>query len=503
MQPQPTHSPTERHPRGLSTLFFTEMWERFSYYGMRALLVLFMVDPVAHGGLGFSDQTAAAIYGLYTAAVYLVALPGGWIADRLLGAQRAVWIGGLVIAAGHFVLGVPSLTAFFLGLVLVVVGTGLLKPNISAMVGQLYPEGGARRDAGFTIFYMGINLGGMLGPLVCSTLGEKLNWHYGFTAAGVGMVLGLAQFFLTRGYLGDAGREPAQRSATAARDWLVVGAALLGLAAVTAALLAGLVRVDAEWLARRTTWFIVGVAMVYFVWALFFAGLSGSERNRVGVILMLFITSALFWAGFEQAGSSLNLFAERNTLRDFANFTIPAGWFQSLNSLFVIGLAPVMAGVWVALARRQRAVSLTVKMAGGMLLLGLGFVVIAVAARWATAGGGAADSASGAAGDRVWPHWLVITYLVHTVGELCLSPVGLSAVTKLSPPRLVGQMMGVWFLGTSLGSLLAGLLAGQVSGENLAAMPSRFILIALAATVAGVVLLLLAKPIQRLTGDVH
>jgi POT family proton-dependent oligopeptide transporter len=491
------------HPRGLYTLFFTEMWERFSYYGMRALLVLFMVDQVEKGGLGFSDQTATAIYGLYTAAVYLAALPGGWVADRLLGAQRAVWIGGIVIAIGHFVLGVPSLAAFFVGLVLVVVGTGLLKPNISTIVGMLYPEGGARRDAGFTIFYMGINLGGMLGPFVCSTLGEKLNWHYGFTAAGVGMVLGLVQFYFSRGLLGESGREPPQRTATPRRDWLIIGAAMTGLVVVTSLSLLGVLRIDAEWVANRTTWLIVAVAIAYFAWALLFAGLNNIERKRVGVILMLFVASAMFWAGFEQAGSSLNLFAERHTLRMVANFEIPAGWFQSLNSIFVIGLAPLMAALWVALARRQMAVSLTVKVAWGLLLLGLGFVVIAAAARLAIASGGASPEETAVANGRVWPHWLVITYFVHTLGELCLSPVGLSAVTKLAPPRLVGQMMGVWFLATSLGNLLAGLLAGEVSGDNLAAMPSHFSTMAIIAGVTGAILLFIARPIQRLTGGIE
>lgn len=505
-EPQSPGNPAtanQRHPRGLYTLFFTEMWERFSFYGMRALLVLFMVDQVEQGGLGFTDQTATAIYGLYTAAVYLAALPGGWMADRLLGAQRAVWIGGIIIAVGHFVLGVHSLTAFFLGLVLVVVGTGLLKPNISAIVGLLYPEGGARRDAGFTIFYMGINLGGMLGPFVCSTLGEKLNWHYGFAAAGVGMVLGLVQFYFSRGLLGDAGREPPQRSQTVHRDWLLVGAAMTSLIVLTAALLLGLVRIDAVWLASRTVWLIGSVAVAYFTWALLFAGLNSTERNRVGVILMLFIASAMFWAGFEQAGSSLNLFAERNTLREFANFEIPAGWFQSLNSIFVIGLAPLMATLWVVLARRQRAVSLTVKVASGLLLLALGFVVIAAAARLAISAGGASAEDSAVTDSRVWPHWLVITYFVHTLGELCISPVGLSAVTKLAPPRLVGQMMGVWFLATSLGNLLAGLLAGKVSGENLAAMPTHFSTMAIIAAITGAILLLVARPIQRLTGGIE
>ena len=486
-------SPAEGHPRGLYTLFFTEMWERLSFYGMRALLVLFMVDQVATGGLGLTDQTATAIYGIYTAGVYLAALPGGWIADRLLGAQRAILFGGLLIAAGHFVLGVPAQRTFYLGLVLVVLGTGLLKPNISALVGQLYPEGGARRDAGFTVFYMGINLGAALGPLVCSSLGEKINWHYGFAAAGVGMVLGLVQFHLTRHHLGGVGLSPSAGSKGTLVEWLILAAGILALVALKAAALAGWLRLDPVWLAGSMTWLIVAMAVGYFAWALGLAGLSGVERRRVAVIGVLFVASAMFWAGFEQAGSSLNLFAERHTLRTLTlvTFEVPAGWFQSLNAVFVIGLAPVVAALWLALAKAQRSPSLAAKVAWGLLLLALGFLVAAIAARQALAS------------QRVWPTWLVATYLLHTLGELCLSPVGLSAVTKLSPPRLVGQMMGIWFLATSLGNLLAGLVAGNVSGENVAAMPGRFFQIVLTAGGAGLLLLLLARPIRRLSGGVE
>ncbi len=474
-----------RHPRGLYTLFFTEMWERLSYYGMRALLVLFMVDQVERGGLGLTDQKATAIYGLYTAGVYLAALPGGWLADRLLGAQRAIWLGGLLIAAGHFTLAIPSPTAFFLGLLLVVLGTGLLKPNISSLVGKLYPEGGARRDAGFTLFYMGINLGAALGPLVCSTLGEKLNWHYGFTAAGVGMVLGLVQFRLTRRHLGDAGLVPPNPPANPGPLRILV-AALVALGALAAALaLAGILPIDPVWLARRTTFVIVGIAIAWFAWAFFLAGLDRDEKARVGVVALLFLSSALFWSGFEQAGSSLNLFAERHTQRLLAGFEVPAGWFQSLNAGFIILLAPVAAALWISLARHGRNPPLVAKVAFGLILLAAGFLVLAFGARRAIAHG------------PVWPTWLVFTYLLHTFGELFLSPVGLSSVTKLAPPRLVGQMMGVWFLATSLGNLLAGLFAGEVSGDNTAAMPLRFLQVVGTAGSAGLLLLLVAFPIRR------
>jgi proton-dependent oligopeptide transporter, POT family len=478
---------TEKHPRGLYTLFFTEMWERFSYYGMRALLVLFMVDQTSRGGLAFSDATATAIYGLYTAGVYLACLPGGWVADRLLGAQRAVLVGGILIACGHFVLGIPAKPTFFLGLLLVVLGTGLLKPNVSTLVGYLYPEGGARRDAGFSIFYMGINLGAFLGPLVCSTLGEKFNWHWGFTAAGVGMVFGLIQYSLMRDCLGEAGRAPPQPSPAYLRDWSLISMGLISLVFVFGLALRGVIQIDPLTIAGWTKWVIVGMAVAYFAWALLLAGLTPAERGRVVVIGMLFIACAMFWAGFEQAGSSLNLFADRYTLK----FNMPAGWFQSVNAIFIIMFAPLFAVLWVALARRKISPSLTTKMAWGLLLMALGFVVMYFGAHRAAQAG------------IVWPTWLIATYLIHTFGELCLSPVGLSAVTKLAPPRLMGQMMGVWFVATALGNLIAGLLAGHISGENLTAMPGRFLQIVLTAGITGIVFLLLAGPMKRLAGGVE
>lgn len=472
-------------------MFFTEMWERLSYYGMRALLILYMVDSVERGGLGMSDTVAAAIYGLYTAGVYLAALPGGWIADRLLGAQRSVWVGGWLIAAGHFSLAIPRTGFFFGGLLLVVLGTGLLKPNVSTLVGALYPEGGARRDAGFTVFYMGINLGAALGPLVCSALGEKVHWHLGFGAAGLGMVLGLVQFALTRRHLGTAGNAPAHRTGTGTGDWTKVGLGLAGLAAVFAAVVAGWIRLDPVWMAGWTTVVIVGLAVAWFTWLFVGAGLDPAEKRRVGVVVVLFLASALFWSGYEQAGSSLNLFADRYTRRVLAGFEIPAGWFQSLPAVLVIVFAPVVAWGWLRLAARGLAPSLPRKIAGGLLLLAAGFLVLAVGSKRALAAG------------AVGPGWLMVTYLFHVWGELLLSPVGLSSVTKLAPARLVGQMMGLWFLATSLGNLLAGLLAGSIGGDQAAQMPARFLQVVLTAGLAGVVLALLARPVQRWMGQVQ
>jgi len=467
----------------------TEMWERFSYYGMRALLVLFMVASVEEGGLGYSDQTATAIYGLYTAAVYVIALPGGWIADRLIGAQRAVWFGGLTIMAGHFVLAIPGVGTFFLGLILVAIGTGLLKPNISAIVGEFYPPGDPRRDGGFTIFYMGINIGAALGPLVCGWLALD-NWHYGFAAAGVGMLFGLIQFKLTETALGDAGRlppaKPANDAAFERRAWGGILIFLLAIAIVLAAALAGTIVLDAVALAQASTYAIVAIALVYFSYLLLFGQLTEEERGRVIVIIVLFFAAAIFWSGFEQAGSSLNLFAERYTIREFGGFEIPASWFQSLNPIFIIILAPFYSMLWIALARRHLDPSSPAKFALGLIILGLGFAVMIGAATLV------------AEGQQVFPTWLFFTYLLHTMGELALSPVGLSAVTKLAPRRYVGQMMGIWWLAASLGSILASLLAGEFSADAVDEMPRLYLQIVLTTVGAGLLLAVMAKPLKRL-----
>ncbi len=478
--------PAKSHPRGLATLFFTEMWERFSYYGMRALLVLFMVDS-AHGGLGMTDQTATAVYGIYTACVYLMALPGGWLADRIFGAQRAVWYGGIIIALGHFTLALPFHSSFYFGLILVVVGSGILKPNMTSMVADLYPEGGSRRDAGFTIFYMGVNLGATVGPLICSYLGEHVNWHYGFGAAGVGMVLGLIQFRLTRQALGTAGmRRGNDRPLNALERWGMIGL-VAGMVTLLGLCLGGVVSVDPASIAHAMTKVIVGIAALFFVSVFVFGGLSSVEKQRMGVIVVLFIASAMFWAGFEQAGSSFNLFAERYTDRQLSwvHFTIPAGWFQTLNPIFIITFAPFMAWLWVRLALRNLDPSIPVKFAFGLLLLAGGFLVMTGAAKVV------------AAGHLALPGWLLATYFIHTFADLCLSPVGLSSVTKLSPRKYVGQMVGIWFLATSLGNLIAGLLAGGFSADHLEAWPGLYFNIALMPAIAGVLLLVCARPVKK------
>ncbi len=482
------------HPAGLRTLFFTEVWERFSYYGMRALLVLFMVAAIEDGGLGLTDATATAIYGLYTAAVYVVALPGGWLGDRVFGAQRAIWYGGFVIMLGHFTLAIPSIQAFFLGLLLVILGTGLLKPNISAVVGALYGPDDARRDGGFTIFYMGVNIGAAIGPLVCSTLGEnpRFGWHYGFAAAGVGMALGLIHFRRTRASLGDAGALPSldPRNAQDARQLLRARRLLTGflaIVAVTYALLAaGWVAVDPVGLAARSTLAIAAIGAAYIVGIFVAGGLDAREKRHVALIVLLVLAAAVFWAGFEQAGSSLNLFAERYTRRAIGEFELPAGWFQTLNPVFIIIFAPLFSMLWLSLARRGREPSTPGKFGVGLLLLGLGFAVMMVAAALTSSAG------------RVSGNWLVATYLLHTLGELTLSPVGLSATTRLAPQRFAGQMLGVWFLGSALGNIIAGLLAGRFDPEVASDMPMLYAQIALMVAGAGLVMLFFVRPLKRL-----
>ncbi|MHB8477551.1 MAG: peptide MFS transporter [Steroidobacteraceae bacterium] len=485
------------HPRGLATLFFTEMWERFTYYGMRAVLVLFLVAAVAGGGFGIDDKTATAIYGLYTAGVYLAALPGGWIADRLIGAQRAVLFGGMAITLGNALLAVSaSPRGFYIGLVVIVIGVGLLKPNVSAIVAGLYPEGGARLDSGFTVFYIGINVGGVLGPFVTGLAQVYFGLRAGFAAAAFFMAVGVVQFYFTRKHLGAAGAWAAAagvRGAGIARQWLylwaAVGLSLLLLAAVGF----GWIAVNPVSLAQAVTSVIFAMVVLYFLYYFSAAGLTAEERKRGVVLVVLFVGSVLFWSGYEQAGSSLNLFAERYTDRavGWLHFVIPSGWFQSLNSAFIILFAPFFAWAWIALARRNLNPSAPAKFALGVMLMGSGFLVMAAAA------------AIVASGSKVLPYWLILTYLLHTFGELCLSPVGLSYYTKLTPRRFVGQMMGMWFLSLSLGNLVAGLIAGEFDANDVAAMPAQYMHIVYFAVGLGAALLILSHPVKKLMGNVQ
>ena len=486
---QTTHVGTSRSsaiPAGLSTLFFTEMWERFSYYGMRALLILFMTATVANGGLGFPTSKAGAIYGLYTAMIYLFSLPGGWLADRIIGLRRAVLWGGVIIALGHFSMAIPSLTTFYLGLALIVLGTGMLKPNISTLVGTLYSENDVRRDAGFSIYYMGINIGALISPLVCGYLGENINWHYGFGAAGVGMTLGLVQYILGAKYLGEAGLTGSRTESDVRLLKRSLTGALIVIVAGAAVAFSGVLPFSAEGLSDVFGVILTGIVVVFFVWLLTAKGYSSVERGRFWAILVLFIASAAFWSAFEQAGSTLNLFAERNTNMHQWDFPLwglfRASYFQSFNSIFLIALAPVFAWLWVRLGRSEP--SSTAKFSWGLVFVGLGFAILIPVANSTNAS----------------PWWLTLTYLLHTIGELCLSPVGMSAMTKLAPARIGGLMMGAWFLSISVGDFIGGRLASVYETFSL---PLLFGIVAGFCIVLGALLVFLIKPMRRLMGGVN
>jgi proton-dependent oligopeptide transporter, POT family len=421
------------HPRGLSTLFFTEMWERFSYYGMRGFLILYMVKA-----LGFTDQHAGAVYGNYVGSVWLAAIFGGIIADRWLGHYRSVLIGGAVIALGHFTLALHALPFFYAGLSLIVVGTGLLKPNVSTLVGSLYDQGDERRDAGFSIFYMGINLGAFLGPIIAGKLAEGVDWHIGFACAGVGMTLGLVQYVLGRRRL----QSGIERLAARPRP----------MAATT-------VSADA---------------------------FTTDDWKRIAAVFVFFAFASLFWGAYEQAGSTLNLFADRYVHLDLLGVKLYASWFVSIQAAFVILLSPIFAWLWVKLGPRQP--STPAKYALALLFVGLAFVLLLPA------------GAIAQTGVKISPLWLVGCYFIEELGELCLSPVGLSVVTKLAPTRIVGLMLGVFFLSNAVGNKLAGWSAGFISTVPL---PTLFGVTAAVCLGAAVVMFLLIKPVQNLMSGVR
>ena len=440
------------HPIGLRTLFLTEMWERMSYYGMRALLVLYMTGAVTgfNPGLGWSQIESQAIYGIYSGMVYFMVVPGGWIADNILGHQKAVLIGALIIALGHFTLAIPIEQTFFLGLIFVVLGTGLLKGNISTIVGQLYEGQDDKRDSGYTIFYMSINIGSTLGFLICSYLGEKIGWHWGFGAAGIGMTFGVIQYIKHRHLLGDAGMHPNEMSDDKRKkltNYLKVS--LIGMFMVIGAGLLGFFTIDPRFFAEQFAYFLTIIAGLYFIYLFLFAGLNASERKNLILLFLLFIGAAAFWSGFDQSAGSLNIFARDYTDLSIVGYKIPVGWLQFANPVIVVLFAPIFAGIWAQLARKNLDPSLPIKFAIGLLFMALSFLVMIVAVNIAIEA------------SPVGMQWLLLTYLFQTWGELALSPIGLSAFSRYGPKRYMGQMFGLWFLASAIGGVLAGLLGGE------------------------------------------
>ncbi|WP_228978789.1 peptide MFS transporter [Streptomyces sp. DH12] len=485
------------HPRGLATLFMTEMWERFSYYGMRALLVYYLVSGGADaavgsqgGGLAMTAATATAIYSVYVSMVYLMAMPGGWFGDRVWGARKTVAIAGAVIMLGHLSLALPGQAMFFVGLALVAAGSGLLKANISTMVGHLYdgPDD-PRRDGGFTLFYIGINLGAFVAPFVIGTVGKEHNWHAGFALAALGMGLGLVQFlFGTRHLSPKSSVVPNPLSAEERRRVLlrVTGGLLVAAAFYGAVVALGMYTLNWALVPLTLAGLVIPVAVLARIKR--DKDLSPTEQSKVNGYIWFFVAAAVFWMIYDQGGSTLSLFADDKTADSVFGFGFSATWYQSLNPLYVMALAPVFAWLWLWLARRNQEPNTIVKFAMGLVLVGASFFVFVIPMGMAGDGG------------KVSPMWLVSIYMIQTIGELCLSPVGLSVTTKMAPQKYASQMMGVWFLAVTAGDCTTGLLslAGvDLNGTGVIAMEASL------AVLAGVAIYMYRKKVQGLMGDVR
>ncbi len=472
----------DHHPRALPMLFFTEMWERFSYYGMRALLVLYLVNA-----LHYERRDALALYGLYTGLVYLTPIVGGYLADRYLGQRKAVLIGGLTMALGHFAMAFEPL--LYLALGLIIVGNGFFKPTLSTLLGSLYRQNDPRRDGGFTIYYMGVNLGAFLAPLVAGTLGEKLGWHYGFAAAGVGMLAGIAQFTWGQSKLDGAGLRPGQ-TRIGAGDWLqvvVISAAMIPLVYAVLALAGvfGPLWASMSGFARLVLVLVV-VGVLWFVGSTRegsdAAPLTREEWQRIASIGIMGVFVVFFWMGFEQGGGTMSLFADQQTDRTVFGWEIPASYFQAINPLAIVALGPVLSIMWTRIDSSRFAISTPAKMGLGMIILGLGFVVLAYA-----------DARAQVVG-KVGPEWLTIVFLIHTVGELFLSPIGLSMVTKLAPARLAAMLMGLWYTANAIANYLAGSLEEMLKSTQI---PLYWFLVG-SSVGAGLVLLAITPLLRKL-----
>ena len=486
------------HPAPLRSLFFTEMWERFSYYSIRPLLVLFMVATVSSGGFGFDEVTASAIYGIFAGSLYLAAVPGGWLADNWLGQERALWWGSIVIALGHLCIALSAMfgmTLFFVGLICIVLGSGLFKTCISVMVGALYPKGDARRDGGFTLFYMGINIGALLAALIVGVFKEKGMWHVGFGVGGLGMLVSLLTYrFIARKNLTryaqakgvDAEWEQSNDQYKNIGRW--VGGFIALLVAAVLLISTGMVSFNPEMVAEYMTYIIAAVVILYFAIMFISPRLDKTDKLRLLICFILIIGSTLFWSSFEQQPTSFNLFADRYTDLNIMGFEIPSIWFQSLNPLFILILAPIVSIIWVKLGNRGLEPSSMAKFALGMLLAAAGFALMIFASKSILVPGAGLVS----------PLWLVGSLLLLTLGELALSPVGLSSMTKLAPKGMQGQMMGLFFASIAMGNLVAAFFGGHVSADKIEGLPTLFTTMTIFLVVSAVILLVLAKPINNM-----
>lgn len=474
------------HPIGLFVLFFTEMGERFSFYGMKAILFLYLVKGVESGALGLPEELAGAIFGLYAASVYILTLPGGWVADNLIGQKKAIWWGGIVIMIGHILLAIPAGNIYFYaGLVFVALGTGLLKANISSIVGDLYPEGGARRDSAFSIFYMGINSGALLGMLVVGYLGEKVGWHYGFGAAAFAMFFGLIVFRAFGKELKDVGKEPEVKGKpTFLYILLVVFLALFAI------IYSGMI--NPVQLAESMQYIVPLLTILYFIYIGFFdSSLTVPERKRVAVLFIFFVGAAVFWSGFEQSSTTLTIFAERYTDREVFGWLMPASWLQSVNSIFILIFSALFAALWIFLSKKNLNPSTPLKFGIGLFNLALAFFVMYTASKIVLDG------------TKANIGWLLLTYLMMTLGELCVSPVGLSTYTKLAPRKYYSQMMGLWFVAASLGNLISGVFAGNFKPDAVNDMPGLFMQVCLISLGVGLIMAVFSNPIKKWMGGIE
>lgn len=471
------------HPRALAPLFATELWERFSYYGIRPLLILFMTATLSTGGYGFDRPTAAAIVGIFAGSVYLAALPGGWLADRVIGQARAMWWGSVLIGLGHLSIAL-SMTfgkpMFFMGLGLIVMGTGLFKTCASVMVGRLYADDDPRRDGGYSIFYMGINIGAFFAPLLTGLLSERFGWEWGFGAGGVGMLIALLIYRFTAKATFD---RLANDVPTVSRQTIVK--ILAGLLLVVVAVIGLINLYSAVVLASSMTYILATAVLIYISWLLGFGGLSLDEKKRVLLCLMIFVAGTVFWSANEQQPTALNLFAQDFTDKNIAGFTIPTLWFQSINPITIIICAPIFGVLWRYWPSRELSASLG-KFALGMLICAVAFGLMYLASNQVLAGTA-----------QVSPLWLIAAYMLSAIAELCVSPIALAAMTLVAPRHLQGQMMGLWFMSVSLGNLIAGITGGNVNPENLADMPALFGRTTISLLIVAVVLLVLAPIMKR------
>ena len=484
------------HPIGLSTLFASEMWERFSYYGMRALLVLYLTATLADGGFGMEELQAFTIYGIFTALVYVTPIIGGVLADKLFGQRKCIYIGGITMAIGQFLLMTSAIIndnielrqiIFYAGLGILIIGNGFFKPNISTMVGELYDNNDLRKDAAFTIFYMGINLGAFISPLIAGKLGEQVAWEYGFMTAGIGMIIGTIWFFVRHSTLDNIGMPPnvkAVRNSLVPSDWLHVVITVFIVVAFVFSVIIGWALINPT----VGTWLIYILAIAGGIYLIFniINGTNGkTERSRVWVIVVLAVFNIFFWIGFEQAGTTFSVFARDNTQRMIGNWEIPASWFQSVNALFIITIAPLFSILWLKLDKIRLNPNTPMKFAWGMFMLCLGFIIMAIAYDRSVGSGNIV---------LVSPLWLISVFLLHTFGELCLSPIGLSMVTKLSPPKIVSTMMGLWLFSCAVGDLVAS----QMKAISIKLEMQIFWLIAILSAIIGLILVALSPWLKKM-----